>query len=296
MTNESDPVSAAASARLTGTCVISGGTRGIGRAVALELARRGLRVVVLGRDNERGSQERNALRRQSGNDEIQFVRLDLASLSDVRAGASRLLALHPRMSALVNNAGVYSLRSRHSADGVEMTMAVNHLGAYLLTRLLLPALLASAPARIVNVTSKMERFARNDFASARVWRRGAGGTFGFIAYARSKRALVLFTRELARRLEGSGVTANSVHPGFVATDLLRDLPSCVRRLYERRLRTAEDSAGTIADLVTAPEYQTVSGAHFLPGPRKALSSPGSRNRDAQLDLWRISAELAGLPE
>ncbi len=277
-------------------CVITGGTRGIGRAVALALARRGAPVVVVGRDRKHGTDERDALRRQSGNDEIQFVRVDLASLPDVHAGAAELLALHPCMSALVNNAGVYSLRSRRSADGIELTMAVNHLGAYLLSRLLLPALLAGAPARIVNVASKMERYARNDFANSRVWRRGAGGAFGFMAYARSKRALVLFTRELARRLEGSGVTVNSVHPGFVETDLLRDLPRWVRRLYEPLLRTAEESAGTIAELVIAPEYQNVSGAHFLPGPREAPSSVGSRNPAAQRDLWRISAELAGIPE
>ncbi len=277
-------------------CVITGGTRGIGRAVALELAQRGAPVVVLGRDSRRGADVRDALRRQSGSADIQFVRVDLASLPDVRAGAAELLASHPRMSALVNNAGVYSLRSRRSADGIELTMAVNHLSAYLLTRLLLPALQTSAPARIVNVTSKMERYARNDFSNPRVWRRGAGMTFGFMAYARSKRALTLFTRELARRLDGSGVTANSVHPGFVETDLLRDLPRWVRRLYEPRLRTAEESAGTIADLVTAPTYQIVSGSHFVPGPREALSSTGSRNPAAQRDLWRISAELAGLPE
>ncbi len=296
MTSDIDPPSTVEPAHRPGTCVITGGTRGIGRALALELARRGAPVVIVGRDRDRGIEARDALCRQGGSEDVRFVCMDLASLADVRAGVAELVALHPRLSTLVNNAGVYSLRSRSSADGIELTMAVNYLSAYLLTRLLLPALLDGAPARVVNVTSKMERYARNDFSDSRVWKPGGGGPFGFMSYARSKRALVLFTRELASRLDGSGVTSSSVHPGFVGTDLLRDLPRWVRRLYEPRLRTPEESAGTIADLATGPEYAATNGAHFLPGPREARSSAGSRHPDHQRDLWRMSAELVGLPE
>jgi NAD(P)-dependent dehydrogenase (short-subunit alcohol dehydrogenase family) len=281
-------------ARAEPVCIVTGGTRGIGRSLALELARRGARVVIAARDSERGERERALLSAESGNSKVEFAVLDLASREQIHRGAQRLRERCPRIDVLVNNAGVYSLHSRRTGDGVEQTMAVNYLGAFLLTRLLLPALIASAPARVLNVTSKMERYATNSFDRTQTWRRNR--SLGFLPYARSKRALLLFTRELASRLEGTGVTVVSVHPGFVATDLLRDLPRFARRLYEPLLTTPGQSAGTLADLALEPRFADVSGEHFIPGPRQRAGSRGSRSGDAARTLWRISSELTGMPE
>lgn len=274
-------------------CVVTGGTRGIGRAVSLELARRGCPVVLVGRDADSGMRACAELRRLGGTERIHFVQADIGSQHSVRRAAGEIALRFPRVRALVNNAGVYTFRPRRSADGFELTMAVNHLGALLLTRLLLAVLRRSAPARVLNVTSKVERYAGPGHTLHTA--AGIDGAFGLLPYARSKRAMLHATRELAHRLRGSGVTVNSVHPGFVATDLLRDLPRWMRRLYEGFLTTPEKSAHTLAELVTSDAYSQCSGAHFEPGPRLARTSRWSYDTAARAASWRASCKLIGMP-
>src|ERR671935_479990 len=189
-------------------CLITGANRGIGRATALELARLGATVVLLCRDAERCARAREEVRRESGNDKVTTVALDLASLASVREAAAEVARRFAAVHVLVNNAGVNRVRRAVSADGFEMTFAVNHLGPFLLTNLLVPLLRAGAPARVVTVTSRFERWGRIHFDDLQLARR-YGATR---AYTQSKLANVLFTYELAERLRGSGVTANCVHP------------------------------------------------------------------------------------
>ncbi|HVE77554.1 MAG TPA: SDR family NAD(P)-dependent oxidoreductase, partial [Gemmatimonadaceae bacterium] len=195
---------------------------------------------------------------------------------------------HGVVHVLVNNAGVNLVRRSVSADGFEMTLAVNHLAPFLLTKLLLPTLQAGAPSRIVNVTSALERLGRirwDDLQSQRRY-------FGVRAYTQSKLATVMFTYELAERLAGTGVTANCVHPGLVATDLMRDLPRWMRAAYEPFLLTPEAGARGVVWLASAPEVAGVSGRYFS-GRREKRSSRRSYDAEARRRLWAVSRELTG---
>jgi NAD(P)-dependent dehydrogenase (short-subunit alcohol dehydrogenase family) len=269
-------------------CVITGANRGIGRATALGLARRGATVVMLCRDPERGERAQDDVRRESGNPDVSLVVCDLASLASVRAAATVVAARHPAVHVLVNNAGVNVARRAESADGVELTFAVNHLGPFLLTNLLVPLLEAGAPSRVVNVTSTFERFGRIRFDDLQSARR-----YGAVrAYNQSKLATVLFTYELAERLAGTGVTANCVHPGLVATDLMRDWPRWLRALYEPFLLTPEHGARAVIHVATAPELEGVTGKYFHRA-RETRSSRRSYDVEARRRLWRVSEELTG---
>jgi retinol dehydrogenase 12 len=274
-------------------CIVTGGGRGIGRALARELGRRGAHVVIVGRNAAAGDDLVNAIGAESGAP-ADFVRCDLASQANIRLLVPHLLERFPRVHALINNAGVYSLRSRKSVDGVELTMAVNYLAPVLLTRLMLPSLLATAPTRIINVVSRMERYSTGDISDTSRWLHGT--TFGLLPYARSKRALLHFTRDLATRLRDTGVTVNAVHPGFVATDLLRDLPRLVRWIYEPFLLSPDQSASFMGALVMSPEYSSVTGALFVPGPRESAGSSASRRMSAQQALWSATARMLNLPD
>lgn len=267
---------------------MTGANRGIGRATALGLARMGARVVMLARDAERGTRAREEVWRESGSAEVSLVVCDLASLASVRRAAAEIAARHAALHVLVNNAGVNLARRAVSADGYEMTFAVNHLGPFLLTSLLLPLLRAGAPSRIVNVTSSFERWGRirwDDLQSSRRY-------FGIRAYTQSKLATVMFTYELAERLTGTGVTANCVHPGLVATDLMRDLPRWMRAVYEPFLKSPEVGARGVVWLAAAPEVAGVTGRYFA-GGRERPSSRRSYDVEEQRRLWRASEEMTG---
>jgi NAD(P)-dependent dehydrogenase (short-subunit alcohol dehydrogenase family) len=267
-------------------CVVTGATRGLGRATAHGLARQGARVVLMVRDVVAGSRVSQEIVRQTRNDDIGFIPLDLASFESVRRAAA---VMHERFDAvhvLVNNAGVNLARRAESEDGHEMTLAVNHLGPFLLTRLLEPLLRAGAPSRVVTVTSGFERLGRIHFDDLDLRR----GYNGIRAYTQSKLANVLFTYALAERWQGSGVTANCIHPGLVATDLMRDLPRWMRALYESFLSTPERAAVPIVRLASAPELWAVTGRYF-DRTREALSSRRSYDIDARERLWRVSEQI-----
>jgi NAD(P)-dependent dehydrogenase (short-subunit alcohol dehydrogenase family) len=269
-------------------CVVTGANRGIGKATAVGLARRGATVVMLCRDSERCRHAADDVQRATGRGDVAVLECDLASLAAVRRTAAALARRHPALHVLVNNAGVSLSRRATSADGFEMTFAVNHLGPFLLTDLLLPTLRAGAPARVINVASAVERLGRIHFDDLQLARR-----YGALrAYAQSKLANVLFTYELADRLAGTNVTVNCVHPGLVATDLLRDWPRWMRRLWEPFLRTPDEAARALVWLAAASELDGVTGRYF-DGMRVARSSARSYDRAARSRLWQLSAELVG---
>ena len=200
-------------------CLVTGANRGLGKATALGLARRGATVVMLGRDPVRVARASDDVRRGSGNPDVSYLVVDLGSLASVRKAADEAARRYAAIHVLVNNAGVNLRHPVISPDGVEMTFAVNHLGPFLLTNLLLPQLRGGAPSRIVNVTSWFERFGRIEFDDIC----GTEGRYGPLrAYYQSKLANALFTYELADRLADTGITVNCVDPGLAATDLLRD--------------------------------------------------------------------------
>lgn len=273
-------------------CLVTGANRGLGYATALELARRGATLLLLCRDPERAERARDEMRRTTGNDAIEIVLCDLGSLASVRDTAAAILRRHAALHVLVNNAGVNLPDRAVNEAGVSLTFAVNHLGPFLLTNLLLPQLRAGAPARIINVTSKLERFGRLHPSTLE---EGSGAFFGLRAYVESKQANVLFTYELAERLAADRVTVNCVHPGLVATDLMRHWPHWMRRSWEWALRSAASGAESIVRLATAPELASVTGRYF---DRRRTSTSSRRSYDVRLrrEVWAVSERLTGLGE
>jgi NAD(P)-dependent dehydrogenase (short-subunit alcohol dehydrogenase family) len=271
-------------------CLVTGATSGIGAATASELARLGARVVIVGRDAGRCAGAVARIRRAGGLAEALVA--DLSSQASVRALAASFGRRHDRLDVLVNNAGAYFARRQLSADGVELTFALNHLGPFLLTLLLLDRLGASASARVVNVSSVAHEGLRLDFDDLQAERRYDR----LEAYGRSKLANLLFTYELARRLEGMRATANALHPGSVATHLGADrgwLRVRLRNLVRRGLLDPERGARTTVHVASAPELEGVTGRYFT-DCREARSSEASRDPAAGARLWAASEQLTGL--
>lgn len=272
-------------------CLITGGTAGIGAVTADELARRGGRVVLVGRSRER-CEAAVARLRERHHAEADWIAADLSSQAEVRCLADEFRRRYDRLDVLVNNAGAMFLERRESVDGIEMTFALNHLSYFLLTNLLLDLLQAGAPARVVVVSSEAHRAGPLDFDDLQSTRRYKG----FPAYCRSKLANLLFAFELARRLEGSGVTVNALHPGFVASNFF-DGPGVSRWLIRRFAHlfgiSPEQGARTSIYLASAPEVAEVTGRYFVK-EAPAEPSPASRDREAAERLWRISEEMTSL--
>jgi len=270
------------------TCVVTGATSGIGEATALGLVRMGARVVVVGRSRERGEATLARLR-AAGSADLRLA--NLASLAEVRRLAEEILAACPQLHLLVNNAGVVNLRRQITVDGFEETFAVNHLAYFALTNLLLERVVASAPARIVNVSSDAHRFSPLDLDDLQ----SEHGYGAMRTYARSKAANILFTRELARRLEGTGVTVNAVHPGAVASRLGAHngwFGKLATGLLKPFFLSPEKGARTSMHVATAPELDGVSGAYFArcreKQPARSACDPETTRR-----LWDVSAQLTG---
>ena len=257
-------------------CVVTGASRGIGQATAAELTRRGATVVTLGRDTNSS------------------IVCDLASLSSIRDAAAQIKRRYPRIQLLINNAGVQHLRRTLSVDGIEETLAVNHLAPFLLTLLLLPNLQAAAPARVVTVSSSLARWGRIDFDDLQ----GVHGYNGTRAYLQSKLANIVFTASLAERLAGSGVAAVCVYPGLVVTDLMRERwwwrARWLRPLWRMLFLSPNDAAKRVVDAATAALPATsvpvclTLGGRFSPAPSEA------RDTAARQRLWKLSARLVGV--
>lgn len=270
--------------------LITGGTRGIGKEAAFALARMGARVRISGRSQERVASAVAEIREKSANPDVIGYTSDLSNLEGVERLASAFRADHDRLDVLVNNAGALFMTRSLSADGIEMTWALNHLSYFRLTALLLDLLLSSAPARIVNVSSMAHMMSGIRFDDLQSSRR----FFGWKAYSQSKLANVVFTYELARRLEGSGVTANALHPGFVATNFGRSnggLFDPFFRLSQLAAVSPEKGAQTTIYLASSPEVEDVTGKYFS-NQCVVQSSPASYDQETARRLWDMTTTMA----
>lgn len=272
------------------TCLITGGSDGIGYAAALELADMGAKVVIAGRSAEKTAAAAENIKRLTGNSSVSFLLADLSSQQEVRRLAAEVQDRLPRLDVLLNNAGAIFLSSRTSVDGIEMTFALNHLGYFLLTDLLLDLLRNSAPARIINVSSSSHYSAGilrlEDLPSP-------GNGRSYQAYGRSKLCNLLFTYELARRLAGSGVTVNALHPGLVRTNIARNngIMGRMANLFIG-VRGVDSTRGaeTPVYLASSPDVATVTGKFFI-DCREVNSSQSSYDTHLAAELWKLSERL-----
>lgn len=271
------------------TCLVTGATSGIGKETALGLARKGAAVVLAARDRARGEAARAEIVKRSGNAGVSFLVADFASLAEVRRLAAEVRSTHPALHVLVNNAGVMLRKRSVTRDGFETTFAVNHLAPFLLTNLLLDLLKAGAPARIVNVASEAHRSGALGFDDLQSER----GFDGYRVYGTSKLANVLFTSELARRLDGTGVTVNALHPGVVATGIVRDFPALVRGGWGLFTMSAGKGARTSLYLATSPEVEGMTGKYF-DECAEVRPSRAACDEAAARKLWEVSERLTGL--
>jgi retinol dehydrogenase 12 len=276
-------------------CLLTGATRGIGRAAADALARTGLTLALVGRDGPRVQETVRAVRSATGNGHIEGLVADLSLRSEVRRLAKEVHSRYPRLDVLINNAGAIFTRREETAEGTEKTVALNHLGYFLLTLELLDLLKASAPSRVVNVASEAHRGMRLDMEDLENRKRYSG----LRVYGQSKLMNILFTTELARRLAGTGVTVNALHPGVVATGFGQNTPGLFKflvRLAAPFMTTPEKGAETLVYLATSPEVEGVTGKYFVKS-RQARPSPVSRDPELAGKLWVASERLvaAGKP-
>ena len=273
--------------------LVTGATSGIGQVAALELARKGGHIILHGRDQAKGEAAVALVREQAGTEAVEFLQADLASLQDIERAAGELMSRHERLDVLVNNAGAMHQTRKTTADGFEMTFGVNHLAYFALTLHLLPALLKGREPRIVNVASRAHRMARglpwHDLQAEQ-------GYSHFARYGQSKLANILFTRELARRLDGTGVTANCLHPGLVRTGFAMNDEGWIRALWRPMTVFAlspEQGAATTIYLAASPSVAGVTGEYF---EKCRPSRPTRFGTDdaAAARLWTVSEELCGL--
>jgi NAD(P)-dependent dehydrogenase (short-subunit alcohol dehydrogenase family) len=274
-------------------CLITGATSGIGQVTAFELARQGARVIVVGRSVERCASTLHEIRAATGATEVESLVADLSSLEEVRRLAREVLNRAPRLDVLVNNAGAMYWKRTESVDGIEMTLALNHLSYFMLSNLLLPLLKASAPARVVSVASDAHKGTAVNFDDIEAKARYSG----WQAYKQSKLANILFTYELARRIAGTGVTANTLHPGFVRTRFLQVFDErragwFIKKLADLVAISPERGARTSIYLGSSPEVEGVSGRYFVK-EHPTESSPQSRDQAAAERLWKLSAQMTG---
>ena len=278
------------------TVVITGGNSGIGLETAVGVARMGANIVITARDPEKGKQAVEDIKERGASNAVDLVVFDLASLTSVRTGAAELLDRCPRIDVLVNNAGLVLTSRSETEDGFETTFAVNHLGPFLLTHLLLDRIKASAPARIVNVASTAHKGARKGMNFDDL--QATKGYSGMRVYSASKLANILFTVELARRLDGTGVTTNSLHPGTVRTGYGRDgaaagLLGLGIKIGARFFLSPTQGAATSIYLASSPEVGNVTGEYFVKCKARTPSK-AARDTAAARRLWDESETLVGL--
>ncbi len=275
-------------------CVITGGTDGIGKAAALALAAQGAKLLVHGRDPEKGARAIAEIKASSGNPSIEFLQADFSVLADVRRLAAAVLQRTPRVDVLINNAGGIFVKRSLSTDGYEMTFAVNHLAPFLLTSLLVETLKQAGPSRIVTTASNAHRGATIPFDDLQATRKYSPmGVYGV-----SKLANILFTRALAKRLHGTAVTATCLHPGFVRTSIGRnanDLSPLVKgifRLMGRFARTPEKGAQTVVYLASSAQVEGASGGYYF-DCKLIQPTPAGQDEVVAERLWQVSERLVG---
>jgi NAD(P)-dependent dehydrogenase (short-subunit alcohol dehydrogenase family) len=270
-------------------CLITGATSGIGLVSARELARQGAGLVLVGRNSAKCEAVTRQIQAETGNPQVEALVADLASQDQVRELARHFRERHPRLGVLINNAGGMWLQRKLNGEGLEMTFALNHLAYFLLTQLLLDTLKASAPSRIVNVSSEAHRSERIDFDDLTGERRYSG----WKQYCRSKLMNLLFTYEMNRRLHGSGITVNALHPGWVATGFAANngwRGRAIQLAARWFALTPEQGARTIVYLASSPDVAGMSGQYFI-RERPVASSAASYDEAAAKQLWQVSTEL-----
>ena len=273
--------------------LITGATAGIGRITARELANTGAKVVLVARSKEKAEATRDWILRETGNSLVEFITGDLSVQSELRSLAAQVTSRYGGLDVLVNNAGAFFQRRVESADGIEMTFALNHLAPFLLTNLLLDALEKNSPSRVVVVSSDAHVRASMSFSDLE----GRARYRGWGAYGQSKLANLLFTYELARRLQGRGITVNALHPGFVASEFGKNNGPGMRLAMSIAHRlgaiSVEEGARTSVYLATSKDVQSVSGRYFVKC-REAESAAASHDSSAMLKLWEVSARMTGI--
>ncbi len=273
-------------------CMITGASSGIGRATAIELAKLGASLVLVCRDRTRGEETVAAIKAAAPDASVDLMIADLSSQQSIRKLAAEFLARNQPLHVLVNNAGVANTRRTLTVDGIETTFAVNHLAYFMLTMLLLERIKQSAPARIINVASDAHSYGTMNFDDLGGERRYRTMRI----YGQSKLANIMFTYELARRLEGTHVTVNCLHPGTVATGLGKNNGGFARFVVSALgpfVLTAAQGAATQIYLATSPEVEAVSGQYFIKC-KPAPSRPESYDRSKAARLWEISAQMTGV--
>jgi len=274
------------------TCLVTGASRGIGFWTAHNLAERGAHVILIGHHRGRGEKAQTRLQESFGPQSARFFKADLSSQEEIHTLTDAIKSSYNQIDVLVNNAGGFFLNRQESADGIEMTLALNHLNYFTITLLLLDLLMDSTPARIVNVSSGAHRGQRLDFQDLQLEK----GYNGMKAYGRSKLANLYFTYELDHRLEKQEITVNALHPGFVNTYLgkqywfIRPFLEIIHALFAK---SPMEGAQTSIYLATSPEVAQVSGEYFV-NQQRTKSSPISYDKDAALRLWKRSESLTGL--
>lgn len=275
------------------TVLVTGATSGIGKATAQALAQMGATLVIVGRNPRKTEQVAAEIRAMNGNSQVDYLLADLSVQDDIRRLASAFQSRYQQLHVLVNNAGAVFPKREFTIDGFEKTFAVNHLAYFHLTNLLLDTLKASVPARIVNVASGLYRVAKLDFDNLQ----GERSYMQFSAYNHSKLLNILFTVELTRRLEGSGVTANALNPGVVETSLQDNssgmLATIVKSIVSRFSVPAEQGAATSIYLASSPEVESMSGKYFSKMKLTALKGI-ALDANAARRLWDLSADMVQL--
>jgi NAD(P)-dependent dehydrogenase (short-subunit alcohol dehydrogenase family) len=270
-------------------CLVSGASSGIGRATATGLARLGALVVMAGRDRERTERARAEVVRETGNTNIEIAIGDLASQAEIRRLAAEFKAGHPKLDVLINNAAAVPAKRTLTVDGIETQFAVNHLAYFLLANLLLDTIIAAAPSRIINVSSGMHFRVDLDFENLQ----GEKRYRPMSQYALTKLLNVLFTYELARRLDGTGVTVNCLSPGFTATGLARQFSGLSRSAFKVMGKPPEKGAEIVIRLASSPDVANVSGKYFQ-GLKSVDSSPQSYDRELARRVWEMSERMTNI--
>lgn len=269
--------------------VVTGVTSGIGKALAMRLARSGENVVLVARDAQRGGLVQEEIKSQSQNPEIDLVLSDLSSLSSVRNAAAIIKSKHEKIDVLINNAAIYKSRRELSTDGFELMFVTNHLGPFLFTHLLLNPLLTSGSARILNISAPSST--QLDFDNLQ----GEKKFNSLTAFGASKMMNLLFTFELARRLENMGATVNAIHPGLVRSSLMNETSAPMRFLLRLASAPAERVAVDIIRVALDPEFEKVTG-RFFHKAKEIEAAAYAHDRKAQQRLWELSSDLTGITE
>jgi retinol dehydrogenase 14 len=275
-------------------CVVTGANSGIGKETVLGLAQMGAHVVMVCRNADKGKAALEDVRRESGSSQIDLLIADMSSQASIRALAKQIHEKYPRLDVLINNAGGGAGAGQLSADGIELTLATNHLGAALLTFLVLDLLKAGAPSRLINVSSEAHGSAKR-LEMSRVQAVEPGIMGGLAMYGRSKLLMNAFTFELARRLEGTGVTANCLHPGVVATNIFngsRGAFKVIVALMRPFMLNSKQGAECTLYAATSPEVAKVSGKYFVKSKEKE-SSALSRDPKVQAEIWQWTEKMIG---